>query len=305
MAGWYHLWRQSSGRVSRRLGVLMLLGCMLCLSGCNPDGGNTGTPPPEPEPEAPTFVPHGIAEVRRLYHEALLQEDIDRLQALFPPPSSNGVLLVPQPPAGFTDVETFRQEMTHLFSTGTLLGLHIPDDTIHIDPGRQRVTFQEVESVEDPALLAQRTRVFHTTLQLSRQMAGNSVTFRIEGVQRQGPLVEITTLGQVQAEAWTRLYVTPRSLSFARAVVEVPETGTAYPLKRKRGSCKRKRGSCRAYFRLRLAPTRNPSGCGLKMLLIGQFSWCRIGIGCGPKAGRSCSRSLWAAVYTRALLFLP
>jgi hypothetical protein len=64
----------------RRLGVLhvvILLGSALCLSGCDP-GGNQGSLPSQPAPSA-LGEAQAVDNLLRLYREAVLAEDIDRL----------------------------------------------------------------------------------------------------------------------------------------------------------------------------------------------------------------------------------
>ena len=55
-------------------------------------------------------------------------------------------------------------------------------------------------------------------------MAAGGLAFRVSGVRRVGPLVRITTLGQIQAEALTRLEVIPGTVALTGGVIEVPET---------------------------------------------------------------------------------
>jgi hypothetical protein len=124
-------------------------------------------------------------EVLDLYRTALVQEDIDQLQALLRP-----VDTLDQP-----GVLRFLETMAHAFRTSIITDLQIPAETIQITATRQRVMFQEIVSFEDSTLLAQRTHVFRTTLQLIQDKTAGVVTFRIAGVHRAGPLVQITTLG--------------------------------------------------------------------------------------------------------------
>ena len=78
----------------------------------------------------------------------------------------------------------------------------------------------------------QQTRLFHTTWGLTQDEVDGTVTVRIGAVQREGPLVQVTTLGQVQARALTRVSVRGTGAPFALAGVEVtvPETGAAQAL---------------------------------------------------------------------------
>jgi hypothetical protein len=168
-----------------------------------------------------------VASLLRLYRQALLEEDIDLLATLLEPSDALPQAQTQEP---FVDAQTFRQTMTTAFRTFTLTGLEMPPADVQVAPDGRRVTFLEVESVEDPTALAQHTRVYRTTWQLSRAESSGTVAFRIAAVQREGPLVEIISLGQVQAGALTRIEVTPGTLSLTGGAVEVPETQAVHPL---------------------------------------------------------------------------
>jgi hypothetical protein len=90
-----------------------------------------------------------------------------------------------------------------------------------IAPDESSVAFLEVESTLDPKTWAQYTRLFRTTWQLRRTPTGSTATFGIAAVQRTGPLVQITTPGQVQAGALTRVTVTTPPAGWALARVEL------------------------------------------------------------------------------------
>ena len=100
-----------------------------------------------------------------------------------------------------TDGQTFLSSDAEAFRTLTMTDLQIPAETIQIAADGRSVTFQEVESAEDPTTLTQQTRVFRTTFQLARAPGGETVVFQIAGVRREGPVVEVTTPARF-AEAW-------------------------------------------------------------------------------------------------------
>jgi hypothetical protein len=260
----------------------LLLGCLLCVISCN-SGGDTGTPPEDSAFTDEQFVWQGAMEVLDLYRTALMQEDIDRLQALLQPPRARAQPdgLLPQRHGEeevFADAQTFREAMTVAFRTHTITDLQIPPETIQIVAHRLRVMFQEVESGEDSITLVQWTRVFRTTLQLTRGEAAGVVTFRIGGVQRVGPLVEITTLGQSQAGALTRVYVEGSDDPFilAGGAIEGPERG------RCRNSWPMGPDGRRSLARhTRLPPDPSRSGCAERR---GKKCICTTGIGCGSGA---------------------
>jgi hypothetical protein len=206
--------------------VLILLGLMLFLSGCDP-GGNQGSLSPSDGPSAPAEQ-QAIQRLLGLYREALLAEDIDRLQALLQPATALAqVSRAPRVASGtFTDLAAFRQSWSDTFRTHTLTALELPAAEVIIAPDRGSVTFWEVESTLDPGTLAQHTRLFRTTWQLQRTTAGDTVTFGIEAVQRDGPLVQLTTPGQVQAGALARLTVTTPTAGFGLASVGLEASGT-------------------------------------------------------------------------------
>ena len=132
-----------------------------------------------------------------------------------------------------TDVQALRATLARTFHTRTVTALDILADTIEVAPDRRSVVFLEVESTEDPVTLVQQTRLFRTTWGLTQDQGAGTVTVRIGAVQREGPLVQVTTPGQVQAGALTRVAVQGTSAPFALAGVEVtvPETETAQALR--------------------------------------------------------------------------
>jgi hypothetical protein len=216
--------------LSRLTGVLLAL--TLLLAGCQP-GGNQGSLSPPDSPSAPVEQ-QAIERLLALYREAVLAEDIDRLQALLQPAPALAQAAA-QPAARqtadgtFADLTVFRQALSATFVTQAVTALGLPAAEVVIAPDCGSVTFLEVESTLDTASLTQYTRLFRTTWQLQRTTAGDTVTFRIGAVQRHGPLVQITTPGQVQAGALTRVSVTIPSAGFGLTQVEIeatsPQTG--------------------------------------------------------------------------------
>jgi len=177
---------------------------------------------------------HTVADLLTLYRTALVQQDIDRLDALLQrDPAPAGVRLQPTTGSPVLDAPTFRDTMATLFRTVTITDLQLPPEAIQIAPDTCCATFLEVESVEDPRALIQQTRLYRTTLALTQDKAGGVITFRIAAVQRDGPLIQVTTRGQVQAGARTRVEVEGSAAPFvvAGAEVEVPETGAVQALK--------------------------------------------------------------------------
>jgi parallel beta-helix repeat protein len=203
-----------------------MLGCLLGLillfcAGCSP-GGDSGDPA-APTAPSPQVEQQAVSSLLRLYRQARLEEDIDLLATLLEPGDvlCQAQTQEPHPmprratEAPFVDAQTFCQTMTTAFRTFTLTGFEMPSADVQVTPNGRSVTLLEVESVEDPTALAQHTRVYRTTWQLSRTETSETVAFRIAAVQRAGPLVEITTPGQIQAGALTRVIVTDPKTLFA------------------------------------------------------------------------------------------
>src|SRR5262245_8060825 len=233
----YHLRGvRHAGRIGHRLSVLLGLG--LLLVGCN-TGGNQGSLAPQ-SGTALTLERQAVDNLLTLYRTALRQADIDRVDALLQPaaPQPTTAALVAQraqrqvEEGAVRDVQALRATLTTTFRTRTVTALDIPADTIKVAPDRHSVTFLEVESTEDPVTLVQQTRLFRTTLGLTQDEVHGTVTVRIGTVQREGPLVQVTTLGQVQAGALTRVEARGTGEPFALAGVEVtvPETGAGLTL---------------------------------------------------------------------------
>jgi len=174
-----------------------------------------------------------------LYSTALRQADIDRIDALLQPAALSAPTdaIVTQraqqaEDGAATDVQALRATLTTTFHTRTVTALDILADTIQVAPDGRSVTFLEVESTEDLVTLVQQTRLFRTTWGLTQDEVDGTVTMRIGAVQREGPLVQITTPGQVQAGALTRVEVQGAGALFALTGVEVtvPETGAEQAL---------------------------------------------------------------------------
>jgi hypothetical protein len=224
-----------AGPVGHPLSVLLGLG--LLLGGCN-NSGNQGRMTPQSGPST-TLERQAVDNLLTLYRTALRQADIDRIDTLFQPaaPSAPADAIVAQraqqqaADAAVTDVQALRTTLTKTFHTRTITALDILADTIQVAPDRRSVAFLEVESTEDPATLVQQTRLFRTTWGLTQDEVAGTVTVRIGTVQREGPLVQVTTPGQVQAGALTRVAVQGTDAPFALAGVEVtvPETRQRRP----------------------------------------------------------------------------
>src|SRR5262249_3946984 len=237
LAVYHH--RQRIGRAGHVAHLLsMLLGLGLLLVGCN-TGGNQGSLAPQPGP-APPLEQQAVDNLIALYRTALRQADIDRVDTLLQPaaPQATTAAMVAQraqlqaEEGAVTDVQALRTTLTKTFRTRTVIALDIPADTIKVTPDSHSVTFLEVESTEDPLTLVQQTRLFRTTWGLTQDEVDGTVTTRIGAAQREGPLVQVTTPGQVQAGVLTRMEVRGTGEPFALASVEVtvPETGAVQAL---------------------------------------------------------------------------
>lgn len=212
-------WRRYRWSVGAGMHWLVLLGVTGLLLSCS--GGSGEVPPvPGPSPEAERQT---IRQVLDLYSMAWVQEDIDRLQDL---------LQAQEADTTFQDVRTFRRMVTAAFQNSNILDLRIPPEMVHIAADRRRVTFLEIESVEDPIALVQQTRLFRTTFLLARDEVKRVITFRIGAVRREGPLVHVITRGQIQADALTRVEVHETTIPFSitGGTVEAPETSISQAL---------------------------------------------------------------------------
>ena len=124
-----------------------------------------------------------------------------------------------------TDPTALQEALRATFQQATVTALVIPPETVGIAPDQSSVTFLEVESTLDPAMVAQHTRVYRTTWGLSRVGTG-VVRFGISAVRREGPLVEVTTAGLLVAGPPQPLTVRAPTAAFALAAVEVPGSGS-------------------------------------------------------------------------------
>ena len=210
--------------------VLLLLGLALFLSGCDP-GGNQGSLSSQPAPSAPGEQ-QAVDNLLALYREAVLAEDIDRLQALLQPePALTQTAGAPrtarqEPSGAFADLAVFRQALSDTFLAHAVTALELPETEVVLAPDRGSVTFLEVESTLDPAHLTQATRVFRTTWQLARTEADGVVTVRIAAVIRPDPLVEVHTPGLLLAGPPAPVEVRAASAAFALAAAELTEPST-------------------------------------------------------------------------------
>jgi hypothetical protein len=223
-------------RVAQWLAIAQSLLCLavsLVLPGCD-TSGSSGSLTPHATPSA-QVEQQAIASLLDLYRQAIVQEDIDRLHALLQPaPALQAAAGAPRPASDGTlaELEAFRQSWSATLRRLAITAVALPAAQVQIAADHRSVTLLEVESSTDPMPLVQQTRVFRTTLALVRLEEAGVVTFRIAGVQRQGPLVAITTPGHVQAGALTRVQVrgAPDLFPLASAALEESATGAVQTL---------------------------------------------------------------------------
>ena len=187
--------------------------------------------PRAPGAPSPRVERQAIDNLLALYQEAVVAEDSDRLQALLAPAAALGqaqTTAAPRqdPTGAFADLAAFQAALRATFQQATVTALAIPPETLVMAPDQSSVTFLEVESTLDPRTLAQHTRAYRTTWQLHHGSTGGTATVGIAAVQRVGPLAQITTPGQVQAGALTRVTVTTPSTGWALARVELDPTAS-------------------------------------------------------------------------------
>src|SRR5215831_5141994 len=135
------MWRTSPGwpcpRTSQRrlpcCVLCLLAGLLLLLGSCSPSGGGGQVAPPtEPSPALQQYT---VADLLTLYRTALVQQDIDRLDALLQrDPAPAGVRLQPTTGSPVLDAPTFRDTMATLFRTVTITDLQLPPEAIQIAP---------------------------------------------------------------------------------------------------------------------------------------------------------------------------
>lgn len=99
---------------------------MLCVAGCSASDNQTLTAPTTASPQ---LEQQAIDNLLELYRQALLQEDIDRLQVLLaaetPDDAKTGTPR--QEDRGtFTDAEAFRTAMSTAFRTLTMTDFELP-----------------------------------------------------------------------------------------------------------------------------------------------------------------------------------
>jgi hypothetical protein len=160
-----------------------------------------------------------IGNVIELYREALLSEDIDRLQALLAPAAS----AASTQSRNATTPTAFRRSISDSFRSRTILAHTLQEVAIAAD--RQSATFVEVLSSLDPDNLIQQTVVFRTTFTFVRQQQGEVTNFRIATVSRDGPLLDVTTPGLLVAGPPSPLTLRASSDQFSLASADVTEPG--------------------------------------------------------------------------------
>ena len=189
---------------------------LLLLSRCSPSGDRVGDVSTPTEPSA-QVERQAIENLLELYREAILNEDIDRLQSL----------LAPETPVSSTQsrsvitATTFHQTVSDTFRHRTILAHHLQTESIAED--RQSATFVEVLSSLNPDQIIQQTEVFRTTFTLLRQKVGEVINFRIATVRRDGPLVEVTTPGLMVAGPPSPLIVRAPSDHFNLASADLAD----------------------------------------------------------------------------------
>ncbi len=189
----------------------LLLVCGLTLTGCGASGDIDDLQPPEGAGEV--VEQQSVNNLLEAYRTALLQEDIDRLQVLFRPQE-----------VASAPVRAFLDHITETFRTMSTTDIELQPPLLTAD--RRSVSFLEIQSLEDPAALLQQTRAFRTTFELDRTETAGIVTFRIAEVQREGPLVDIVTRGQLLAGMPTRVEVSGPSPAFVLSQVDVSVSAT-------------------------------------------------------------------------------
>ena len=227
--------------------VLLGLFSVCLLISCD-SGGDTGTPPPSPDPTDPRFVQQGITEVLSVYRSALLHEDIDRLQTLLhveDDPLQDATLRQGEastgPPAKCPELAThsavqFRDDIAMLLHRFSVRAFDTRVIDMDLTPDAPSVVLQETLSLEDvedvgaqdPTRRAQRTCVSHLTLRLTRQRLeeGSTITaFLITEVTREGPLFQVEMLGQARAGTLSRVQVTETTGTFPAREVRLSMAG--------------------------------------------------------------------------------
>src|SRR5262249_21021781 len=134
-------------------GVLCLFaGLLLLLGGCSSSGG--GGKVDAPTEPSPALQQHTVADLLTQYRTAVVQQDIDRLDALLQRDAAQAsTRLQPTPGSSVLDASMFRDAIATLFRTVSITDLQLPPEAIQIAPDACCVTFLEVESLEDPKAL--------------------------------------------------------------------------------------------------------------------------------------------------------
>jgi hypothetical protein len=213
-----------------------LLGLSLVLVQCT-SGGNQGSLAPS-SAQPPQLTQQAVDNLLALYSTALRQADIDRVDALLASTASQATTTAAPraqrqvEESTVTDVKALRATLTTTFRTRTVIALDIPADTIQMAPDSHSVTFLEVESTEDPVTMTNQANMFHTTWGLTQDEVDGIVTVRIAAVQRDRPIWQVTTLGQLVAGQRARVEVTDTTGQAALVGVDVtvPETGVVSAL---------------------------------------------------------------------------
>lgn len=205
-----------------RMGGIQYLIVLLCLPfmllGCEPSGDQVGdvSAPTEPSEQVER---QAVANLLDLYHQAILNEDIDRLQSLLlpedllPAPSTQRRHAIP--------ANDFRESIGSRFRRANIQSHALQEVSIAED--RRSATFIEVLSSLDPDRVIQQTEVCSTTFRLIRLQEGEVFHFRIANVQRDGPLAEVITPGLVVSGPPTPIMVLAPTEHFKLAGVEVSE----------------------------------------------------------------------------------
>lgn len=228
------MWRKSNLVRLRTAGFGIFLLAQLLATGCTPEGENgTVASPTAPGVQVQRAA---VENLLTLYRQAMLQEDIDRLQELFPTASTLPVQCPGEGPT-FQSPQEFQACRRDDLQRFLITNLQLPPETVEIAPDYRQVTFLEVESradsrSADPASLGQHTRLLRTTFALARQDGAEVSTFRITAVRREGPLVQITTRGQALVGWLQRVEVQGTETPFViqAGTLENPESGAIQPL---------------------------------------------------------------------------
>ncbi len=246
---WQFAQRQRHDVQGQAYRFFLSLTLVITLLGCTPDS-DTGTRPPDPDPNDPQFVSQGIREVVDLYQTAFRHADIDRLQPLLrlaeTPPAitalrqdGNGAF----EPSGCPVLSAltaaqFRDAITGLLQRFRILSHHTEILDMDTSSSEPTILLQEVVSLEDTTSTdgtppAQRTCASNLTLRLTRQVApelqglpGVIVTsFLITEAIREGPIFQVEMPGRVQAGALARVEVAEITGTFLAQEVVVNTEG--------------------------------------------------------------------------------